>query len=761
MKYLIISCIIYVNLFGISLCESKISDKSLQKVFNSLPRKDVELSYKILEEKFHSEKIYKGYYASILFGMSKKDDKKAKYWLKKTFENASNGVEIFMIIVGTYEFQEPSNYKKLIKDYIQQSNFLLEKEKIFLLAVLNVNKDMKAYEDYKQQLLQASQMGCGTATFSLADYFESYKFELPKEFLKIAKPVSIDLPNNTSSVVLPDKQSFEAPKKAKDIDFPKEFFDKLENERYSYEFDENDLVDIRSRLENKQAKLKDDKLYLYNFDFFSKQYPTLFKTKFYLENDISKQEEILKKYLLTISPKATKKDIDNFLGFILKYKYYYHYLHFAAEQGDVLAQYRLGGEYQNYSFDSFGQLLIKEDKKKALYWNEKAAFGEEKGAMKQLAIFYGMSEFDKDIQYKDNTKALYWYKKYGEYSGDYQRMGVFIFDSGFYKNNIKVAKYYLKKAMDYTKSLGVDLDTYKEWYIDKYNLLNISDPTEKEIVEFDALIDSYGSDEAKRAFNEYQITNDDIPNILANMKPKQTNPKNWLIAIGTEKYDNTDEIKYSKNSTDGFVKVAQKTLGISERNTYSLIEEKSTSGAIKDNLEMLLKNVKDGDTIYFYYSGHGIPVLPDNEPYILPKDKMPEMIGKDDFFKLRNIYKMLSDSKAKKVVAIVDSCFSGATNGVSIIKGVAATRIIPKKVTFDTNKMVVLTAGQDKQYSNMYEEKGHRLFSYFVMKSLLKGKTDAKDIYRDVYTNVKDESFKMGDLKVQEPTMEGNENIQF
>ena len=27
--------------------------------------------------------------------------------------------------------------------------------------------------------------------------------------------------------------------------------------------------------------------------------------------------------------------------------------------------------------------------------------------------------------------------------------------------------------------------------------------------------------------------------------------------------------------------------------------------------------------------------------------------------------------------------------------------------------------------------------------------------------NVKDESFKMGDLKVQEPTMEGNENIQF
>ena len=192
-----------------------------------------------------------------------------------------------------------------------------------------------------------------------------------------------------------------------------------------------------------------------------------------------------------------------------------------------------------------------------------------------------------------------------------------------------------------------------------------------------------------------------------------------------------------------------------------MIEDKSTTGAIKDNLELLIRNIKEGDTIYFYYSGHGIPVLPDNEPYILPKDKMPEMIGKDEFFKLRNIYKMLSDSKASKVVAIIDSCFSGATDGVSVVKGVAATRLKPKKVTFDTNKMVVMTAGQDKQYSNMYEEKGHRLFTYFVMKSLLKGKHNSEDIYREVYTNVKDESFKMGDMKVQEPQLEGNNKIDF
>ena len=42
------------------------------------------------------------------------------------------------------------------------------------------------------------------------------------------------------------------------------------------------------------------------------------------------------------------------------------------------------------------------------------------------------------------------------------------------------------------------------------------------------------------------------------------------------------------------------------------------------------------------------------------------------------------------------------------------------------------------------------------MKSLLKGKTDINNIYKEVYTNVKDESYKMGDMKIQEPTIDGN-----
>ncbi len=71
-----------------------------------------------------------------------------------------------------------------------------------------------------------------------------------------------------------------------------------------------------------------------------------------------------------------------------------------------------------------------------------------------------------------------------------------------------------------------------------------------------------------------------------------------------------------------FLEVAQKTLGISQSNTLDLTSE-NRFYRVEYQMEMnkLLRRVKNGDTIYFYYSGHGIPVATQkNEPYILPID---------------------------------------------------------------------------------------------------------------------------------------------
>jgi hypothetical protein len=151
-----------------------------------------------------------------------------------------------------------------------------------------------------------------------------------------------------------------------------------------------------------------------------------------------------------------------------------------------------------------------------------------------------------------------------------------------------------------------------------------------------------------------------------------------------------------------------------------------------------------------------------NEPYILTYDAEPDYVQDSPFFALQNIYSVLSESKAGKIVAVIDSCFSGVTDGKAVIKGVAATRVVAKKTTFDENKMVVMAAGKGHQFSNGYDKKGHRLFSYYIMKNLLEGKADIRTLYKETKSQTYSTSIKeYGDLRVQEPTLQGNYRMSF
>ena len=142
----------------------------------------------------------------------------------------------------------------------------------------------------------------------------------------------------------------------------------------------------------------------------------------------------------------------------------------------------------------------------------------------------------------------------------------------------------------------------------------------------------------------------------------------------------------------------------------------------------------------------------DSEP-----DFVADFVADEKFFSLENFYSKLSDSKANKVIAVVDSCFSGVTDGKAVLKGVAAARVIPKLIKFNQDKMVVLSAGKRHQYSNGYNQKGHRLFSFYIMKNILEGNNDIKTLYKNSKSQTYDTSLEeYGDLRVQEPSIVGN-----
>jgi hypothetical protein len=255
------------------------------------------------------------------------------------------------------------------------------------------------------------------------------------------------------------------------------------------------------------------------------------------------------------------------------------------------------------------------------------------------------------------------------------------------------------------------------------------------------------------------VFDDDLANDVKNLPTAPEDAKKWLFLVAVENYKETDKVLFAKHSADLLATTLKKRLGVSERNAYVLIDGNATAGAISDKLEQMLANIKADDTVYFYYSGHGVPDPVTSEPYILPSDKVVDFIVREKQFQLGDIYRRLSLSGASKVVAFVDSCFSGRTDNASIFKGTAPGLIRVKELDIDPTKMTVMTAGKNTQFSNAYDTKGHRMFSYFLLRSLLKSRTNTPDmntIFQEVSVGVRDASSAKGDIYLQEPQMYGN-----
>ncbi len=317
----------------------------------------------------------------------------------------------------------------------------------------------------------------------------------------------------------------------------------------------------------------------------------------------------------------------------------------------------------------------------------------------------------------------------------------------------EVSKLFHEAVLDSYKGLWRDMEVSG-----KLAFLNSSNGGQKGY-HVEKSIDKAGSNSDTKSivdeFGEWLKAQNDLAPLITAVVPSKSNRKSWLLAISVENYDSTVPVIYSNISGEDFVQTVQKVIGVPTQNTIYLNGDKATTGSVKDAIAKISELAEKGDTIYFYYSGHGIPSPTDNESYILPKDKSVEYVSKESELKLSHIYKTLEDSKAGKVVAIVDACFSGMTDGKAIYTGTAAGLLKPKSYT-PSQKMVIVTAGKDNQFSNSYDAKGHRLFSYFVIKALLDGRKNINDIYQDVRLKVKDESRKKGGSYEQEPQMFGN-----
>lgn len=224
---------------------------------------------------------------------------------------------------------------------------------------------------------------------------------------------------------------------------------------------------------------------------------------------------------------------------------------------------------------------------------------------------------------------------------------------------------------------------------------------------------------------------------------RKKNPEAYALVVGVENYASLPNADFAKRDAEA-VREHLIALGFPSRNVTLLTGHAASRSGLAKNIETWLpNNVSEKSTVFFYYSGHGAPDASSKTAYLVPSDGDPQYL-KDTAYPLEKLYENLNSLKAKNVIVVLDTCFSGAGGRSVLAKG---TRPLVTKVDVapsGRSKIVSFTASQGDEISGTIEDEGHGLFTYYFLRGLNgaakddDGRVTVGSLYEYLTPNVQD-----------------------
>lgn len=202
----------------------------------------------------------------------------------------------------------------------------------------------------------------------------------------------------------------------------------------------------------------------------------------------------------------------------------------------------------------------------------------------------------------------------------------------------------------------------------------------------------------------------------------QKRDNTFALIIANENYQDVARVPNAINDGVMFEEYCLKTLGLPSTNV--IIVKDATYNNIKREIGRLsqIADAYNGSAkIIFYYAGHGVPNEATKDAFLLPVDGY----GTDTStgYSLNDLYSTLSNMPAEQVVVLLDACFSGSQRGNGMLASARGIAIKAKPNKVNGN-MVVLSAAQGDETAYPYQEEGHGLFTYYLLKKLKETRGD-------------------------------------
>lgn len=372
-----------------------------------------------------------------------------------------------------------------------------------------------------------------------------------------------------------------------------------------------------------------------------------------------------------------------------------------AEGGAVEAQSFLAFQYRN------GTAGLRKDLAKGFFWAARAAEGGDGAGQRLLAVMYLNGEGTA----KDNTQAIYWNRKAVERNDPYAMINLGV----IYENGWGVQA-----------DPAAALELYRRALKQQLLAANAAE-TQSRVERLERSLAASAPAAARppapapAAPAAIRSDIDDLPAQAA------VRPHAVAVVIGVESYrESLPKADFAAADARLAAEYFKRVLGVSDENLALLVDGRATKSDFEKYFEQWLPNHADKDSeVFVFFSGHGAPDPGKGDAYLVPFDGDPTYI-KQTGYSVKRLYALLGKLPAKSVTVALDSCFSGAGGRSVLAKG--ARPLVTVRTDAPPARVTVLAAAAGDQISNSYEEQGHGLFTYFLLKGL-KEKGDFKSAY--------------------------------
>lgn len=198
---------------------------------------------------------------------------------------------------------------------------------------------------------------------------------------------------------------------------------------------------------------------------------------------------------------------------------------------------------------------------------------------------------------------------------------------------------------------------------------------------------------------------------------KTKRPNTFALVVANENYRRVSAVPYALNDGDTFARYLHTTLGLPQENILHV--DDASLNDMNYNLQRLrdICEAFGGEaSVIVYYAGHGVPDALTRNAFLLPVDGYAEAADKSGL-SLAELTRQLEALPTRQTTLFLDACFSGADRHDDMLSAARGVKIKPRDNAIDGN-LVVFSASQGEETAHPYEEQGHGLFTYYLLKKL-------------------------------------------